>query len=186
MLPSYIRFLALLVPLGLYAGWMWYVFVYEPDWTARQTWAIVLTGLILIWYTWETMQLRYAAHAQRETQIRPYVMLKPTTGNISVLNVGNGVALHVRVDTVVVSEEHKIEIRFPNAIPVLRPGESSSLDARSYKNGKDAGDFFTAHIDPKYAALELNVTVRFENVELKSYSITQNVSPRSIVVAAVA
>jgi len=56
----------------------------------------------------------------------------------------------------------------------------------SATNDKDAGDVFTAHIDPKYAALNLNVTVRFENLELKPYSITQKVSPGSIVVAGVA
>ena len=112
---SYARLLVLLVSLGLYAGVMWYVFARESDWTARQTWAVVLTGAILIWYTWETMQLRYAAHAQREAQIRPYAVLQPTPGRLSVTNFGNGVALHIRVETVIVNEEFKIEIRFPKA-----------------------------------------------------------------------
>ena len=146
----------------------------------------MLTGAILIWYTWETMQLRYAAHAQREAQIRPYVVLQPTPGTLLVTNFGNGVALHIHVDTVTVNEEFNIEIRFPKAVPVLRKGESATLEARSYKGGKDAGDFFTAHLDPQYASQDLSVKARFDDVELKSYSTTQRVSPGGIVVAAIA
>ena len=186
MPAPWLRLLAFVVPFGLYATVIWYTFSDPPDWPAIQTWAVVLTGAILIWYTWETMQLRYAAHAQRESQIRPYVVLAPAASGISAQNLGNGVALHVRVDTVTVSVEHKIEIRFPKTIPVLRPAESVILEARSYKNGRDAGDFFTAHIDPTYANQELCITLRFDNVELKPYTITQKVSPGSIGVAAVA
>ena len=181
-----LRVIVLLVSLGIYASVMWCVFIREPDWTARQTWAVVLTGAILIWYTWETMQLRYAAHAQREAQIRPYVVLQHAPGTLMVTNFGNGVALHIRVDTVIVSKEFNIEIRFPKAVPVLRRGESATLEARSYKGGKDAGDFFTAHLDPEHAAHELEVKLRFDDVELKSYSTTQRVSPGTIVVAAIA
>lgn len=180
------RILTLMVPLVVYTGMMWYVFACEANWTARQTWAIVLAGVILIWYTWETMQLRFAAHAQRETQIRPYVMLKQEPGKLSVINVGNGVALHIHVDTVVVSDEFKIEVQFPKTIAVLRPGESESLEMRSFKQGKDAGDFFTAHLDPKYAVLDIDVKLRFDNVELKAYSTTQKFSPGKIVVSEVA
>jgi len=174
------RIIALAVPLAIYAGIMFCVFTCEPDWTARQTWAILLTGIVVLWYTWETMQLRFAAHAQRETQIRPYVILTQEPGNVSVLNVGNGAALHVHIDTVIIDEQEKIEIRFPKKIAILRPGESNPLELKSYKNGADAGDFFTAHLDPIYAALTLNTTVSFDNVELKKYSVTQEITPGNI------
>jgi hypothetical protein len=161
-------------------------FVLTSDWTARQTWAVILTGLVIIWYTWETMQLRYAAHAQRETQLRPYVVLEAAPGALSVANVGNGVALHVRLAPVIVSRELSVEIRFPQSIAILRPGQSVPLVARSYKKGVDAGDFFNAHLDPQYATLELEVKVTFDNVELKAYSTTQRVTPGNLVVGAIA
>lgn len=187
MTRSSTRIASLLVPLCLYIGVMGYVYLCDPsNWTALQTWAIGLTGVVIIWYTWETRELRHAAYAQIDLQIRPYVVLQPLAGSFQLTNFGNGVALHIRVDPVVVSKEHEIEIRFPKAIPVLRKGESATLEARSYKKGKDAGDFFNAHLDPEHANQETDVKVRFDDVELKTYSTTQRVSPGSVVVAAVA
>jgi len=62
---------AILYGCGIAAAFWW-----TADWTARQTWAVALTGLVLIWYTWETMQLRRAAFAQRQLQLRPFVLLE--------------------------------------------------------------------------------------------------------------
>lgn len=162
---------------------MLFAFICADDWVARQTWAVFVTGIIVIWYTWETMQLRHAAHEQRETQIRPYVILVTESENISVVNVGNGAALHVRVQSVVVDKELNIEVRFPKTIPLLRVGESVPLETRSYIKGQDVGDIFTAHVDPKYAVHELCVIVSFDNVELKTYSISQNIMPGNIFVS---
>lgn len=177
--------LSFIISLGLYVGIMAYIFSCEADWTARQTWAVILTGAIIVWYTWETMQLRFAAHAQRETQLRPYIILKSEPGQLSVLNVGNGTALHICAQTVVINDELKIEVRFPKIISVLRPGETQKLEMQSYINGKDAKDIFNAHLDPQYSCLELPINIRFDNVELKTYSTTQTISPGKISVSAI-
>lgn len=48
----------LYIALMLYVAGIGFTFVVCKDnWTAIQTWAVVLTGIVLIWYTWETMQL---------------------------------------------------------------------------------------------------------------------------------
>lgn len=186
MAKPFSRIISLILPTVLYVGVIAYVYMRAPtDWTAIQTWAVGLTGLAVIWYTWETRELRIASYAQIETQIRPYVVLQPQNGNFMVTNFGNGVALHVRIDPVVVSPEDRIEIRFPKAVAVLRSGESATVEARGYKAGQDAGKFFNANLDPRYANQELPVTVRFDDVELKSYSITQLVSPGEVVVSVV-
>lgn len=177
------RFASLAVPVVLYVGVIWCAYVQAPtDWIVLQTWAVVLTGVVVIWYAWETRELRIASYVQIESQIRPYVVLQPQNGSFLITNFGNGVALHIRLDPVTVSCENQIEIRFLKLTPVLRSGESISLEARSYKAGQDAGDYFNDHIDPKYAKQELAVTLHFDDVELKSYSITQRVSHDNVIV----
>jgi len=182
------RLASLLVPIGAYVGLLAaaYFRASPTDWTALQTWAVVLTGLVIIWYTWETKELRLAAYAQMDLQIRPYVVLKPETAKILVTNFGNGVALHIRINPVVVSAVEDIELRFLETIPVLRSGESANIAATGFKKGKPTSDAYNAHIDPKYANQQLKVTVRFDDLELKTYSITQQVSSGSVVISAVA
>jgi hypothetical protein len=182
------RLASLLVPILAYVG-LWaaaYFCVSPKDWTALQTWAVVLTGLVIIWYTWETKELRHAAYAQMDLQIRPYVVLQPETTQVLVTNFGNGAALHIRVDPVVVSTAEDIELRFLKMIPVLRSGESAPVEVTSFKKGKPTGDAYNVHLDPRYANRQLIVTVRFDDLELKAYSIVQQVSSESVVVSAVA
>lgn len=183
MRHSFSRLTSLVLPVLVYGAAIAYVYV--KDQGNLQNWAVVLTGLVVIWYTWETRELRIASYLQIESQVRPYVVLQPENGTFLVTNFGNGVALHTLLDSIVVSEEHQIEIRFPKTVAVLRRGESAKVEARSYKAGRDAGDFFNAHIDPQHANQELNVTLHFDDVELKSYSITQRVSPGKVVVSTV-
>jgi len=150
---------------------------YKDNWTALQTWAVILAGIVIIWYTWETMQLREAAFAQRELQLRPFVVVEPQKNNFVVSNVGSGVALNVRINEIIIDKEFEISVRFPDSIPVLRSGEGLPIHAESFKQGKPAGDFFLAHLDPKYANREIEVRVEFQNVEMKPYSVSERVLP---------
>jgi hypothetical protein len=78
--------------------------VFRDDWSAIQTWAVVLTGIVIIWYTWETMQLRETASSQRELQLRPFVVLELKDKKFVVTNVGPGVAVNVRITAFSISD----------------------------------------------------------------------------------
>lgn len=87
------------------------------DWVFVQTIAVILTGVILIWYTWETKRLREEAHRQvvatnkqiRETQRQIDVQLRPFLAVVAVWkndqelgtfflhNMGNGAAVTIKV-----------------------------------------------------------------------------------------
>lgn len=54
--------------------------------------AVILTGAILIWYTWETMLLRRVAVGQRELQLRPFVVFQKANGGYVVENLGSSAA----------------------------------------------------------------------------------------------
>ena len=166
------------VALGLYAVGVALAFVVcNGNWTAIQTWAVVLTGVVLIWYTWETMRLREAAFAQRELQLRPFVALNFKEKQFELTNLGVGVALNVKINDVTIDKDLEVTVRFPERIAMLRPGETQQVQAESFKKGKSAGDFFLAHLDKEYANREIEVKIDFQNVEMKSYSVSEQVVP---------
>ena len=75
------------------------------DWLAAQTIAVVLTGLVLIWYTIETQLLRKESQKQTEIQIRPFVIVERKDRKIFLKNIGQGPALNVSVRPVQISSE---------------------------------------------------------------------------------
>ena len=165
------------VLLAAYVAIMAWVFWNYTGWTERQTWAVILAGIVIIWYTWETMELCRVAHLQRELQLRPFVVLEPQARDFSISNAGHGTAVNIRISDVIIDESLGISVRFPTSVPMLRAGAVLTIRAESLKNGKPAGDFFLAHLDPKYASLELKVVVEFQNIEMKMYAVTQTIRP---------
>ena len=148
------------------------------DWNKTETVAFCLTGLVIVWYTWETQLLRVETQRQTEVQLRPFVVVEPTSEGFQTRNIGYGPAINVRIGEVLVSEIEEIIIRFPDTIPILlNDGKAIELRAESFKKGKSAGDFFLAHLDPKYANLNLSIPIEFQSVDLKTYSIEETVVP---------
>ena len=161
----------------LYGAGITAAFNWDIDWTARQTWAVALTGFVIIWYTYETMQLRVATFSQRELQLRPFVVLQSIDGLFQIENLGPGIAFNVSVDNVVISPEHDIRATFPEKWPILRVGQSKFCTLATYHGDANAADFFAANIEPQFANGEYEITIRFQNAEMKQYSVTEKVSP---------
>src|SRR5438876_1189628 len=96
------------------------------NWNGIQTIAVVVTGLSLIWYTWETKLLREIATrqlgatiAQVEAQIRPFVIIDRAYHPFTIRNIGLGPALNVRVHDVDIDLDHKTGLRFRPQFPVI-------------------------------------------------------------------
>jgi hypothetical protein len=161
----------------LYCAGIAVAFVLESDWTARQTWAVALTGLVIIWYTYETMQLRVATFSQRELQLRPFVVLQSIDGLFQIENLGPGIAFNVSVDDVTINLEDDIRATFPEKWPILRVGQSKLCAVATFHGDANAADFFAANIEPEFANGEYAITIQFQNAEMKQYSVTEKVSP---------
>ena len=157
-------------------GLAWIAFRASNDkWIATQTIAVGLTGLVLIWYTWETRRLGEEARRQTALQLRPYVIVEPVgVGDFQVRNVGHGPAFNIRVADVVVSEDEALIIHFPHPIPVLVAGGADGLQQESSKQGRDAGDFFLAHL-ASYATRPLSVTVECQDAEGRRHRVRERV-----------
>ena len=123
MSRSISKWLYLLVPLALYGAGMYCALKYGVDWTEKQTWAVILTGVVLIWYTWETMLLRRIAFVQRELQLRPFIVFRREANQYLAENIGNAAALNIRVENITFEAPGtKLEILFPRALPLLKGG----------------------------------------------------------------
>src|SRR6266849_10564030 len=102
------------VPVALIGGYLGLIFgigsvVVREGWlggahaTAWQTGAIIAGGAVVLWYTWETSEIRRATLRQTEVMVRPFVVMEQASGNPGVFtltNVGRGVALSVEVPQV--------------------------------------------------------------------------------------
>lgn len=167
-----------------------------------QTIVLVLTGAVIVWYTIETARLRRTAQRQlesqlrqvdaqleqTETQVRPFVVLIPDKGkgSATVENIGFGPALNIRIPPVLVHQriaEHPVSLRFPENLPILKPGERISIPVQSFVADKEFGDFFSAALHPEFAHDRLEVGIQYENIQLKSYMVVQTTEPHSMIVS---
>lgn len=166
---------AVLIGLG-YARW--------GSGTGLQSWVLVVTGFVLIWYTWETARLRESANrqvevglSQIEASIRPLVIMEFDSDQFAVRNVSGSPAFNVRVREVMIHPSNPIYIRFRTNVPSLLAGERKAIESSVSEKAPGAHDMFTAHLDPRYAALTLDVTLHFENAEGLNYTVRHTVGP---------
>ncbi|RJP79505.1 MAG: hypothetical protein C4522_10375 [Desulfobacteraceae bacterium] len=148
------------------------------DWLAAQTIAVVLTGVVLIWYTIETQLLRKESQKQTEIQIRPFVIVELKNRKFYLKNLGHGPALNVKIRPVQVSSEESIIIKFGETVPTINPGETIELKVEGFHHGNPTGDFFTAHLNPEYANRNLSIFIDYQNIDLVQYTTRERVSPK--------
>ncbi len=177
------KWLYLIVPLALYGGGVYCALRYGTDWTETQTWAVILTGVILIWYTWETMLLRRIAYVQRELQLRPFIVFRREANRYLAENIGNAAALNIRFENIKFEAPGtKLEILFSRALPLLKPGASLEVPIEVKINGQSTDPAFAAHLDPTYAIQDIEVRIHFSNLEGKSYSLVEIVAPQALTI----
>jgi hypothetical protein len=152
-----------------------------------QGWVVFVTGIVLAWYTWETWGLRCAANAQTEQQIQPFVILErgERDRKFQLRNLGSGLALNLSIDDIVIDQDEQIVIRFGTVV-LLPAGACADVAAESFQRGRHVGDFFTAHINPRYATMALDVCVRFHNIKMVRYVVATSVGPRTMIIKGVA
>jgi hypothetical protein len=143
-----------------------------------QTIAIFLTGIILIWYTWETSNLRKESQNQvkaaqnqvtetrRQTEIqqRPCIIVE-YFGNpprLRARNVGNGTAINIKLEGVSFSSPVSYGKGFPLFFPILVKDESVELE------GIEPGN------------ISISMTIHFENIDRSSYFVREKIEPWKI------
>jgi hypothetical protein len=164
--------------LSIYSAGVLLFSVIVKDWIATQTFAIIVTGAIVIWYTIEAQLLRRETQKQTEIQIRPFIKIVHSNRKFYLKNLGPGPSLNVKVRPVQVSSEESIIIKFDEVIPEINSGEMVEINAEGFHHGRSTGTFFLAHLDPKYANRNLSIFIDYQSIDLKTYTTRERVSPK--------
>lgn len=116
-----------------------------------------LTGVILLWYTWETYNLRKIAEVQGITSIRPYLRLQTIDGEdnkLRLVNEGKGVAVNLKV-----KYSNKEEMKILKSITAMAAAPGSYTDLRSLGVDFNTEKDFT--IEVKYLDMEKRNYIAF-------------------------
>ena len=170
--PLIFVILYLLITLGAY-------FI-SPEILKAQTLAIIFTGVVIIFYTWETYKLRSETQRQTELQNLPFVTLKTDHRGIILQNIGKGPAINIHIDNFYHDPEIEYKFEFSN-LDMLKEGEEKIILGENYVSNHitrktifgDEGSFNPNSIDK-----EREVKINFQSIDMVSYSIVQKIIPK--------
>jgi len=171
----------LLILLAMYGLLMCIGWFCIDDPTKLQTWAIIVSGFILIWYSWETRLLRVIAADQKDQQIQPLIIYENRRAGHYIKNIGNGVALNIKIDQVLIGGAEDIVVSFPGSIPVLMSGQEVQVKGEFRINGVELSDINgTAHLSIGFSNQTSNISIGYSNIKHAKYSTTEQISPGKI------
>lgn len=147
------------------AGW-----IFISDSTKLQTLAIIVSGFMLIWYSWETRLLRVIASDQKDQQIQPLVVYETRSAGHHIKNIGSGVALNISIDKIMIGSSQDAWIIFPKPTLVLSPNQESQIDGDFFLKGNKLSDINgTAHLSTGYAVQTSILVIRYQNIQGRKY-----------------
>jgi len=142
--------LVLGIILTIYLSWLVYLgyeIPYLPgkDFIHTENVILFLSFLALVWYAWETRELRKTTKNQLELEQRPILNLyyrseSKKKGRLRIRNVGRGIAYNIRVSSIKINKNNfKFRLDGPNL--TLIPGEEKTLtikelNEKTNRNGK--------------------------------------------------
>lgn len=151
------------------------------DATKLQTWAIIVSGFIVIWYSWETRLLRIIASEQKDQQIQPLVIYENRNASHYIKNIGNGVALNIKINRVLIGDSEDIEVIFPEATAILRPGEEIQVKGKFKVKGVELSDIHgTAHLSTNFSNQTSTMSISYSNIQYRRHITTEQISPGKI------
>ncbi len=152
---------------------------------------LIATAGILLWYTIETYKLRKQSVLQTEIQIRPLLITHSfiifgEEPRVIIKNIGNGVALNVETEDIVVHEpsiaaliwngdtNEPIRVSF-DKINVISQSEEKTLpmkvfiDGPDVTNGPDAVKLIVAELGSRRANRNYEFKLKYENINGDKY-----------------
>ena len=133
---------------------------------------LLLTLLAIVFYSWETSQLRTLSMRQIELSLKPHLEIVFQRAHFRLYNIGNGPAVHVEIEDVKVvppGKQPKI-LRF-TCPPVIKKDEYLPIDIEiRTHDGEDRevevpSGFFT----PPLAKETISINVHYENLTGTKY-----------------
>lgn len=164
------RIWILVVLAGLAGGVIWKINPRIPE--GIGPYVLLLTLVAIIFYTWETSQLRIQQKDIMELSLKPHLISIFRLGDIHLFNIGNGPAVNIRIDDVIYTLPMLPTIRLRFDCPyILRKDESKPIKIKmlTEDGSREAPDFNLGWLRLPSATETLDIRVHFENLISKDY-----------------
>ena len=131
------------------------------------------TAFAIILYTIETASMRKEIAHQTELTLRPVIAGDNDSGNLVLVNVGQGVAVNIRALPITLKTEGlgkyvKLHIYPPG---LMKPGDRQRIDTieafSTETKEKVPSDLSKHFLTPKHASGETEVTIEYHRVDAK-------------------
>lgn len=146
--------------------------------------AIVLTLLVLIWYTVETYRLRVAAVKQLDVATTPIVMIAPDEQSDvmvpTIRNVGRGPAFNISVRTDDLGADARLDFYFPDPLAANEVQklhlilQQSDRQRQMFTHEQVVTNFAQHHLPPT-----VKLTITYNGANGKVYSTTMAMEYRA-------
>ena len=133
---------------------------------------LLLTLLAISWYSLETRGLRIQSKKHMELSLKPHLMTLFQRGEINLYNIGNGPAVHIRIDDAIVPlpqlEQWRLRFTCPD---VIKKDECLPIKIKILtEDGKhEASSMLPGFYTPPLATETIDIDVHFENLIGKEY-----------------
>ncbi len=165
---------------------MWLVNFFEAYGNMISTIALLATLVVIIWYAYETRELRKESVKQTELNQRPFVMIFETDLNkIKYKNSGQGIALNISIKPF---ENQGYTFTFEKE-NLLSPNEVSNHDINPVPKDNKTGEIFPpetkipftpSEIKNTYLTVARIIEIQYENIEQKRYQTLVKISKEGI------
>jgi hypothetical protein len=142
--------------------------------------AAFVTGLVVLWYTWETQALRLETARQTEFNLLPYVVVRPERDrpgteralHLAVVNLGSGPALHVRARDLGVQVAYDFRELAGRAGGEARRVPGIRRPARPEGVGAALAELrYSSWLDATFWGAPRRLVIEYENVYRTPYSL---------------
>jgi hypothetical protein len=136
------------------------------------SYTLFLTLLAILWYSWETSQLRIQQKDIMELSLKPHLIFIFRRGDFYLYNIGNGPAVNIRIDDAIVSlpDFPNVRLRFTYSM-IIKKDEYLPIKIKILtEDGKhEASGFHLGFLMFPTATETVDVYVHFENLIGKKY-----------------
>ena len=144
-------------------------------WEILTFFALFLTLLAILWYAWETREMKRQIIKQTELSLRPFVIISfsESGDKYQLINLGKTPALHVKIDDVSIINEEDLQIKyiFPETdlIPPDAKCDIRDIEKKINDEISDTDTFDLGALIPYSAQRTFNVKVRYKNISNEEY-----------------
>ena len=139
---------------------------------------LLLTLIAVVWYSWETSQLRIQQKDIMELSLKPHLISIFRLGDFYLCNIGNGPAVNIRIDDVMVTLHKLPTVRLMFSCPyVLKKDESKPIKIKilTEDGSREAPDFHLGWLLLPAATETVDVNIYFENLMGKGYEYKSSI-----------